>query len=177
MYSDPKQPALRIRAIRPGDNPAVTQVIRRVMAEFGAVGCGYSSADAELDDMYEAYRAPDSVFLVVTSGSEAGERVVGCGGIGPLAGGDAGVCELRKMYFDPEVRGLGLGNRLLSALLDAARAAGYSLCYLETLDSMQQARRLYRKFGFTPAAQAMGDTGHPSCNRYMTLDLRIRKSP
>jgi hypothetical protein len=30
----------RIRLIRPEDNPAVAQIIRQVMTEFGAVGCG-----------------------------------------------------------------------------------------------------------------------------------------
>jgi hypothetical protein len=36
----------RIRLIRPEDNPAVAQIIRQVMNEFGAVGCGFSTAVA-----------------------------------------------------------------------------------------------------------------------------------
>jgi len=157
----------RIRPIRAPDNPAVARVIRQVMTEYGAVGCGFSINDAEVDAMYEAYPVPGSAFFVV----ERQRKILGCGGMGPLAGGEAGVCELRKMYFMPELRGNGLGTRLLGIILDAARTAGYTLCYLETLEGMHQARRLYAKQGFEPIDQALGNTGHSSCNRFMTLKL------
>jgi len=157
----------RIRSIRESDNPAVARIIRQVMTEFGAVGCGFSINDAEVDSMYQAYPAPGSAFFVV----ERRKKVLGCGGLGPLTGGQPGVCELRKMYFMPELRGTGLGTRLLGVILDAARTAGYTLCYLETLEGMHQARRLYAKQGFEPIDQALGNTGHSSCNRFMTLKL------
>ena len=156
-----------IRPIRPSDNLAVANIIRQVMTEYGAVGCGFSINDPEVDAMYEAYPAPESAFFVL----EREGSVLGCGGMGPLQGGDAGVCELRKMYFLPELRGTGLGSRLLGIILDAARTAGYSLCYLETLENMHKARRLYSRHGFRPIAHALGNTGHSSCNRFMTLEL------
>ncbi len=137
------------------------------MTEFGAVGCGYSINDAEVDAMFEAYPQPASAFFVV----EREGVVLGCGGVAPLQGGEAGICELRKMYFLPELRGSGMGHRLLGIILDAARATGYSLCYLETLDDMNQARKLYTRHGFMPINHALGSTGHSSCNRFMTLAL------
>ncbi len=157
----------RIRLIRPEDNPAVAQIIRQVMTEFGAVGCGFSIEDAEVDSMFEAYPVPDSAFFVI----ERDGRLLGCGGVGPLAGGGPGVCELRKMYFLRELRGSGLGTRLLEILLNAARDAGYSNCYLETMDNMSQARQLYLKHGFKLIESPLGDTGHGSCNRFMTIEL------
>jgi putative acetyltransferase len=157
----------RIRPIRRSDNPAVARLIRDVMTEYGAVGCGYSIEDPEVDAMYEAYPAPHSAFYVIAQG----RQVPGCGGIGPLAGGEPGVCELRKMYFRQELRGQGLGTRLLGICLDAARAAGYTLCYLETLESMGQARRLYERHGFVEVRSPLGTTGHTKCNRFMTLEL------
>jgi len=156
-----------IRPSRQSDNPAVARIIRQVMTEYGAVGCGYSINDSEVDAMYEAYDSPESAFFVV----ERKGKVLGCGGMGPLQGGEAGVCELRKMYFMQELRGTGLGTRLLGVILDAARTAGYSLCYLETLESMNHARQLYFKHGFRPISHALGSTGHSSCNSYMTLKL------
>jgi len=156
-----------IRPIRQSDNAAVAGIIRQVMTEFGVVGCGFSIEDSEVDAMWEAYPAPQSAFFVI----ERNGAILGCGGLGPLQGGSPDTCELRKMYFMPEIRGLGLGTRLLSMVLGAARAAGYALCYLETLDNMSGARRLYRKHGFTPVPQALGNTGHSACNRFMTLHL------
>jgi len=96
---------------------------------------------------------------------------VGCGGIGPLAGGDSFTCELRKMFFLPATRGLGLGRRLLLLLMDEARKRDYKKCYLETLDRMWQANELYRKNGFTLLDKPMGKTGHCSCDRWYLLNL------
>ncbi len=157
----------RIRLIRPEDNPAVAQIIRQVMTEFGVVGCGFSIEDTEVDSMFEAYPVPDSAFFVIVRDG----HLLGCGGVGPLAGGAPGVCELRKMYFLQELRGSGLGARLLKILLNAARNARYTSCYLETMDNMSQARQLYLKHGFKLIENSLGNTGHSSCNRFMVVDL------
>jgi putative acetyltransferase len=149
------------------DNTAVARIVREVMTEYGAVGCNFSISDPEVDAMYEAYPAPAAAFFVV----EAGSRVFGCGGMGPLVGGPADVCELRKMYFLPELRGTGMGAKLLAMILDAARRAGYRRCYLETLESMGEARRLYLKHGFEPIESPLGNTGHSGCNAWMIRDL------
>jgi putative acetyltransferase len=156
-----------IRPIRPADNAAVARLIRDVMTEYGAVGCHFSIADPEVDAMCEAYPAPVAAFYVV----ERGGRVLGCGGMGPLADGPPGVCELRKMYFLPELRGAGMGTRLLGLVMEAARNAGYDRCYLETLGSMGEARRLYLKHGFQPIDGPIGNTGHSGCNAWMVRDL------
>ena len=156
-----------IRPIRREDNAAVARIIRDVMTEFGAVGCSFSIADPEVDTMCDAYPAPAAAFYVV----ERGGRVLGCGGMGPLVGGPPGVCELRKMYFLPELRGIGMGTRLLGLILDAARQAGYDRCYLESLGSMSDARRLYLKHGFRPLDAPLGNTGHSGCNSWMVRDL------
>lgn len=157
----------RIRPIQKKDITAVASIIREVMTEHGAVGCGYSINDPEVDDMYSAYQGTTSAFFVI----EHDGVLLGCGGVAALNGADPGVCELRKMYFKPALRGKGMGSRLLGQILDAAREAGFSQCYLETLESMGQARRLYSQHGFRPIESAMGNTGHTSCNSFMMRDL------
>jgi putative acetyltransferase len=157
----------RLRPMRRSDNPAVARIIREVMTEYGAVGCGYSIQDAEVDAMFEAYPAPAAGFFVM----EKARQVLGCGGFAPLAGAEAHICELRKMYFRTELRGKGQGARLLGHILDAARAAGYKVCYLETLASMNHATRLYERHGFKSTNGPLGNTGHTACNRFMTLVL------
>lgn len=142
-------------------------IIRTVMSEFGATGCGFSSEDAEVDAMFEAYSAPDAAFFVI----EKEGAVLGCGGMAALEGGAPAVCELRKMYFLPELRGRGQGKVLLQQILIAAREAGFRLCYLETLESMKGARHLYQKSGFEFIDGPMGNTGHSGCNSFMTLNL------
>ena len=137
------------------------------MPEFGADGPGYAIHDPEVDAMTATYSAPRSGFYVVVHEG----RVVGGGGYGPLAGADPKVCELRKMYFLPEARGRGLGRRMLLQILDAARADDFETCYLETVEKMAAARKLYLALGFEPLDRPLGATGHFGCNRWMAKTL------
>ena len=150
-----------IRPITPSDSPAVAAIIRAVMPEFGADGPGFAIHDTEVDDMARAYAAPRCAYFVV----ERDGRVCGGGGVAPLSGDSPTICELRKMYFLPELRGLGAGDALMQKCLDEARQLGYERCYLETLTGMNAAQKLYEKHGFERIAAALGNTGHFGCNR------------
>jgi putative acetyltransferase len=155
-----------IRPIAARDDAAVAAIIRTVMPEFGADGPGFAIHDAEVGAMHAAYAKSGCAYFVV----ELEGKVHGGGGVAPLDGA-AGVCELRKMYFLPELRGRGAGSALIIRCLDAARELGYRQCYLETLTGMDAAQRLYQKHGFARIPAAMGSTGHFSCNRFYLLDL------
>jgi putative acetyltransferase len=156
-----------IRPIRKTDNPKVAAIIRAVMPEFGASGPGFAIHDAEVDDMFGAYRPPRAAYFVI----ENGEGLVGGGGIAPLEKGAEDTCELKKMYFLPAVRGLGLGQELISRCLDAAREAGFRRCYLETLETMHKARALYERNGFEKLCGPEGATGHFGCDRFYARPL------
>jgi putative acetyltransferase len=161
---------MTLRPIQPADNAAVAQVIRTVMTEFGAVGAGYSIEDPEVDAMFEAYNNPQSAYYVVENEQL---EVVGCGGIAPLRGGTADVCELKKMYFLPAARGHGMGRQLMTTLENAARERGFGTIYLETVARMESANHLYRRSGFELLPGKMGDTGHSSCGLFYAKKLSI----
>lgn len=160
-------PTLTVRPIEARDDAAIAAIIRTVMPEFGAVGCGFAIADPEVDWMHRAYAAPRCAYFVV----ERDGVVEGGGGIAPLEGGDPDTCELRKMYFLPSLRGLGAGTALMAQCLDAARAAGFRQCYLETLTGMDAAMRLYERSGFQRIGAPMGATGHGGCNTFYLRGL------
>lgn len=159
--ADPATP-WRIRRIRSDDDATIAAIIRTVMPEFGAGGCGFAIHDAEVNGMAAAYAQPRHAYFVL----ERDSRVLGGGGIAPLAGGDADICELRKMYFLPEARGLGAGSAMMQHCLQAARASGFVRCYLETLTGMDAAMRLYERSGFLRVDGPMGATGHGGCNTF-----------
>ena len=156
-----------IRPITPADDAAMAAIIRAVMPEFGATGDGFAINDPEVDWMSRAYSEPRHAYFVL----ERDGNVFGGAGIAPLAGGDAGTCELRKMYFLPEARGTGAGARMMARCLDAAREAGFARCYLETLCGMDAAMRLYERSGFRRIDGPMGATGHGGCNTFYLRDL------
>src|SRR5579862_5022649 len=95
-----------IRPIEARDDAAVAAIIRTVMPEFGADGPGFAIHDAEVDTMSAAYSRPRHAYFVI----ERDGVVQGGAGVAPLAGGADDVCELRKMYFLPSLRGLGAGR-------------------------------------------------------------------
>lgn len=154
--------AFTIRPIEARDDAAMAAIIRSVMPEFGAGGAGFAIHDAEVDAMSVAYSKPRSAYFVL----EVDGNIVGGGGVARLEHGEPDICELRKMYFMPEARGLGAGHAMIERCLAAARGFGFKRCYLETLTGMDAAQHLYRKHGFTPLCSPIGKTGHHGCDRW-----------
>ena len=156
-----------LRKIQTGDNEPVAKLILQVMTEFGAVGEGYSIMDPEVDQMYQAYNNTRSAFFVI----EKEGTIYGCGGFGPLPDANENICELKKMYFLPDLRGLGFGRKLVEQIFESAQAIGYKQVYLETVERMSQANHLYQKMGFKKLSCSVGNTGHGSCEAYYIKDL------
>lgn len=158
---------MKIREIRKEDNPQIAAIIREVMTEFGASGEGFSIHDEEVGQMYENYTTPKAKYYVV----EKNDKILGGGGIAPLEGGNEEICELKKMYFLPEVRGKGMGREIIIRCLEAARSLGYKQCYIETVSQMEAANKLYQRAGFQKIKGPMGSTGHFGCTSFYLIDL------
>jgi len=160
-------PAFTLRLVKEEDDAQLARIFRAVLPEYGACGPGFAIADPEIDFISKAYTRPRHAYFTVSLNGE----VKGGAGVGPLEGGPPDVCELRKMYFLPELRGLGAGRAALEACLGAAVLMGFSRCYLETLERMHKARALYEKNGFKPLEKPLGNTGHFGCDRWYIRDL------
>jgi len=158
----------KIREIIPSDNPKIAKAIRKVLIEYGVPKVGTAYEDTILDTLFEAYNNHNnSIYYVI----EKEEEIFGGAGIKHLDNYEGNICELQKMYFMPEARGIGLGSKMMDICLHKAKEFGFEKCYLETLPYMEEARKLYRKVGFKDLKARMGDTGHYSCNLWMLKDL------
>lgn len=156
-----------IREITLDDNTQIAQVIRDVLIEFGVPKVGTAYADVSLDKMTETYSDEKSVYFVIDNNG----KIIGGAGIAQLDNFEGNVCELQKMYFLPEARGIGLGKRMMDRCLDSAKTFGFEKCYLETMPYMNDAKKLYAKVGFDSLDKPMGNTGHYSCNVWMIKEL------
>lgn len=155
------------RPIEARDNATIAELVRNSFRENKIDHLeGVSMHDPELDCLSDVYERPGSGYWV----AEANGKIVGGGGLAPLPG-EPGVCELQKLYFVRDVKGMGLGRRMIAFVLEQARQQGYQACYLETLDELKDAVGLYKAFGFIHLSGPMGNTGHNSCGIWMIKDL------
>ena len=155
----------QLRPIRPEDNTPLATIIRQVSAEFGlAPEAGFAVADPVLDDLYTVYQQTHAMYWVV-EGSDG--KIYGGGGLSPLQG-DHNCLEIQKMYFLPEVRGMGFAKKILDLAFEFTAQQGLQSCYLETTKNLWQAVKLYEKSGFRHLQAPKGNTGHShACEIWM----------
>ena len=156
-----------IRPARNADGAACREIVFGILRQYG-LEPEPDGQDADLDDLEAHYDGRDSLFLVVVD--DAG-RIVGTGGLKRY---DAEQAEIKKMYLLPEVRGQGLGRRLLDTLVGFARAVGYRRIVLESNSNLTEALQLYQRYGFAPVPPE-----HLSyrCDRAFALDLEPAGGP
>jgi putative acetyltransferase len=157
-----------IRLIESGDNEALAIIIRRTLEEFGANHPGTVYFDPTTDYLYQLFQTPHSCYFVAT----LPQGIVGGGGIFPTTGLPPDTCELVKLYLLPEVRGIGLGKRLIEQCFQQALALGFSRMYLETMPELTIAVPLYEKMGFQYLDGPMGNSGHFGCAIQMLKQLQ-----
>lgn len=162
-----REARVTFRPIESRDNAVMAEIIRNSFRENKIDHLeGVSLHDPELDHLSDAYNYSGARYWV----AEADGIIVGGAGIAPLVRED-GICELQKLFFRSDVKGMGMGRRMISFIIDQATAMGYQSCYLETLDELKDAVRLYEIFGFRHLTERLGNTGHNSCGICMLRKL------
>lgn len=158
---------INIRPIQATDNPDLALIVRNTLSEFGAANPGTVYFDPTTDTLYELFQTPKAAYLV----AEADGKILGGGGIYPTEGLPENTCELVKMYLLPEARGIGLGRTLIEKCLESAKGNGFQQVYLETLDELHLALKIYAKFGFEYLKAPMGNSKHFGCGLWMLKKL------
>jgi len=137
-----------LRTLTANDGEALEQVRQyfRNYAAWLGVDLSYQNFDQEMASLPGAYSAPEGRLFF----AEVDGRPAGCVGVRPLSDSD-GVCEMKRLYVDPEQRGHGIGATLALAAIKAAKEIGYRKLMIDTLPNMRMAVKLYRELGFTEA--------------------------
>lgn len=147
------------------DNPELVATARTLFREYAeAIGTNleYQGFTAELAALPVPYTPPRGALLI----ARIGPGVAGCVALRPL---DAQRGEMKRLYVRPAHRKSGLGKRMVEAVIDAARRAGYRELRLDTLPSMASAQALYRRLGFVEIPPY--NTTHLPGTRFYSLDL------
>ncbi|MET1060027.1 MAG: GNAT family N-acetyltransferase [Nocardioides sp.] len=144
---------LQVRPALPSEYGAVTEITVAAYVDGGYIP---PEADyvAELGDT--GTRAAGAEVWVATDGED---RVLGSVTWCPagstwreIARDDEG--EFRMLAVAADARGRGVGDALVRACLETARAAGLGGVAISTMDKMTDAHRLYQRLGFSRAPEA-----------------------
>jgi ribosomal protein S18 acetylase RimI-like enzyme len=155
------------RELRAGDIEAIVDLHRRVyVPEYER---NQVFLDAVRDGVVAAVARgwPErhgAVWLVDRGGRPAGSVA--------LTDEGAGVGCVRWVVFDPVLRGRGLGRRVLTELVEDARAAGLRRLELNTFSALTAAAHLYREAGFRVVYERpRDDWGPPIVYQHYELKL------
>jgi ribosomal protein S18 acetylase RimI-like enzyme len=137
--------------LRPGDMEAIVAHHRRVYGEEYGVDARFGDFVAAAVDRAVEHGFPtkrEAIRIVELDGEH----------VGSIALSDAGNDEaaIRWVVFSPEIRGAGLGRRLIEEMLSFAEEQGYRRVWLETFSELRAAAHLYREQGFVVTS---ADTG------------------
>jgi putative acetyltransferase len=98
-----------------------------------------------------------------------GDRAIGCVALVPIGGG---VYELSKMAVSPELRGLGIGRKLLEHAVTQAKRIGAKSLFLGSNSRLENAVHLYESIGFRHVPpESLPDVPYARANVFMELPL------
>jgi GNAT superfamily N-acetyltransferase len=127
-----------IRPFRPGDEAAFRSLNEAWIAKYFVV----EEADRKVlnDPVLNILRSGGHIFMAVI-----GEAAVGCCALLPM---EPEGFELAKMAVSEDLRGKGIGRKLIECAITQARMLGASRLYLETNRKLPNAIHLYESVGF-----------------------------
>ena len=150
--------------MRPATNADVENVrnlVFNILREYG-LEPEPGGTDTDLSDIEANYIKRGGLFEIL---EDADGNLLGTVGLFPL---DTQTVELRKMYFDKDLRGRGFGKKTLERMIEKARELGFKKIYLETASVLREAVGLYEKYGFQPTLQGIHSA---RCDTAYFLDL------
>lgn len=132
---------LQILQVETGKNLKLVKTIFREYAASLDFDLDFQDFKEELDTLPGQYASPNGRLLIAMYR----DKSAGCIALRKLK---HGVCEMKRLYVKPQLRGLGIGRALTEYIIDEAKRIRYSRMRLDTVPSMEEARALYVSLGF-----------------------------
>lgn len=137
--------AMEIRRLGAHEGPRLRAIRLRALAEApDAFGSTHDEAEARPPDSWDAQLREIPTFVAVVDGEDVG--IVR----GARDDSHADAAWLISMWVAPEVRGQGVGEALIDAVVGWARASGAGRLLLDVGDHNRPAIALYARMGFQP---------------------------
>lgn len=124
--------------------PEVKELIKDYLNRLGR-DLSFQNIDDELKNPEHKYTAPQGELLVAIENGEA------LGMVAYHRHSDVR-CEMKRLYVRPQARGVHVGDKLVSTIIEHAKSAGYKEMVLDTIVPLKAAISLYKKKGFEECA-------------------------
>jgi len=118
--------------------------IKRLFKEYAdslEIDLDFQGFAEELTGLPGDYASPSGCLLL----AQWKGQVAGCVALRQFS---PGICEMKRLYTQPQFRGLRIGKALCEEVIVRARRLGYERMRLDTLPSMERAKGLYISLGF-----------------------------
>lgn len=124
--------------------PKVKELIKEYLSRLGR-DLSFQNIDDELKSPEHKYTAPQGELLVAIENGEV------LGMVAYHRHSDVS-CEMKRLYVRPQARGMHVGDKLVSTIIEHAKRAGYKEMVLDTIVPLKAAISLYKKYGFVECA-------------------------
>lgn len=131
--------------ITPAQTPEDLEHIKQLFIEYQDwlnVDLCFQGFEAELKSLPGKY---DCLLL-----ARQNNQVCGCVGMWPE--GEAGRCEMKRLYVRPAFQNDGVGRKLAQDIILKAQKHNYTKMCLDTLERLSPAIKLYESLGFNHCA-------------------------
>lgn len=136
----------------PPDLPAIRELFT-AYAESLNIDLSFQNFSTELASLPGKYSPTNGggLLLAFSTHSDHEPEAIGCIAVRALPGNSEStskICEMKRLYCTPASRGLGVGRALAEGIIEMAEGLSYEEIRLDTLASMEGARKLYQSLGF-----------------------------
>ena len=115
----------------------VVKLFKEYKSELN-VDVSFQPTDEKADEIIKIY---DKIYVALND-----NNIAGCIAFHKMT--DDKNCEMKRLYVRKEFRGLHIGQLLLQHAINEAKKLNYNAIYLDTLEKLKAACRLYESFGF-----------------------------
>lgn len=159
---------LTLRSLRAGDLGSVTARQAMLYAKEYGWNQDYEALVAQILAQFHNAFDPkaDDAWIAEADGQMVGSIFL-------VRSDEPAVAKLRLLYVEPDARGMGVGQRLVTTCVNRARELGYERIELWTVTALSAARRLYERAGFNLVEEAPAHRfGHDLVDQVWSLSLK-----
>jgi ribosomal protein S18 acetylase RimI-like enzyme len=105
------------------------------------IDLAFQGFETEFKTLPGKYGPPDGVLILAL----IDDKAAGCIALRKIS---EDICEMKRLYVRDDYRGLGIGRKLITMIIEEASTLNYHYIRLDTLPTMKRAQDLYISLGF-----------------------------